>query len=171
MPEDRSQWVTRAMDLGAADAVVFAPDDVAFDPRAVLKCMFGCGSWGKGPTCPSRHGGLMPWEWEPILRRYSWGVLVHAHDKETAYRVARALEGEAFVAGHHLAFAMSDCAGCEECVGELGQPCADVRHARPALQGAGIDVFTTAHRFGLPLRTLKDREEQPQDWYSAVWVE
>jgi predicted metal-binding protein len=171
MTEDRERWVARALELGATDAVIFTPDEIAFDARALLKCMFGCGSWGKGPTCPSRPGSLRPWEWEPILRKYSWGVLVHAPDKKTSYQVARALEGEAFVDGKHLAFAMSDCAGCADCVGEKGQPCADVRHARPAMQGAGIDVFATAHGFGLPIRTLADREEQPQDWYSSVWME
>jgi len=33
-----------------------------------------------------------------------------------------------------------------------------------------FNVFKTVHRFDLPLKTLRDEDEQ-QNWYSAVFIE
>jgi predicted metal-binding protein len=167
---DLERYRALGLGLGAADVVGFTPDDIVFEPRTILKCMFGCSDWGLGPTCPSRAGSLMPWEYEPILRRYSWGVIVHSPDKKTAQDVSFAIERQAFVDGHYLAFSMSDCARCAECAGLQGKPCADPKKARPAFHSVGIDVFATARGFGLPIETLAS-EDQPQNWYAAVWVE
>ncbi len=167
---ESDSYVARALALGATDAVRFTIDDIAFDHRTILKCMFGCEDWGKGPTCPSRAGSLMPWEYEPLLRKYSWGVIVHSHDKKIAHEVSLALEREAFLDGYYLAFSLSDCAACGSCVGLEGRPCANPKKARPAFHSVGIDVFKTAHHFGLPLQPLADESDQ-QNWYSAVFVE
>jgi predicted metal-binding protein len=34
-------YVRLALELGAADAVRFDIDDIVFEPRTILKCMFG----------------------------------------------------------------------------------------------------------------------------------
>jgi hypothetical protein len=34
----------------------------------------------------------------------------------------------------------------------------------------GIDVFKTVHQFDLPLKTLRNEDEE-QNWYSAVFIE
>lgn len=164
------QYVARALELGATDAVRFTVDQLAFDHRTILKCMFGCADWGKGPTCPSRPGSLMPWEYEPLLRRYSWGVIIHSHEKKTAHEVSLAIEREAYLDGYYLAFSLSDCAACGECAGFAGSPCVNPKKARPAFHSVGIDVFKTARSFGLPIQTLSDEGEQ-QNWYAAVFVE
>jgi len=166
---DLERYRALGLELGAADVVGFTPDDIAFESRTILKCMFGCTDWGKGPTCPSRAGSLMPWEYEPILRRYQWGVIVHSPDKHIAQEVSYAIERQAFVDGYYLAFSMSDCARCAECVGLKGKPCADPKKARPAFHSVGIDVFATARHFGLPIETLAS-DDAPQNWYAAVWV-
>ena len=62
------KYIDLALSLGADDAVAVTPDDIVFDGRTLLKCMFGCGDWEKGCTCPSRVGALKPWELEPPLR-------------------------------------------------------------------------------------------------------
>jgi predicted metal-binding protein len=167
---DLDRYRALALELGAADAVPFTPDDIVFESRTILKCMFGCEDWGKGPTCPSRAGSLMPWEYEPILRRYTWGVIVHSPDKKIAQDVSYGLERRAFLDGYHLAFSMSDCASCAECVGLAGKPCANPKKARPAFHSVGIDVFATARHFGLPIDTLES-DDAPKNWYSAVWVD
>lgn len=171
---DRAQSLDRylalALELGAADAVPFTPEDIAFESRTILKCMFGCTDWGKGPTCPSRAGSLMPWEYEPVLRRYAWGVIIHAADKKIAQEASYAIEKQAFVDGYYLAFSMSDCACCSQCVGVKGNPCANPKKARPAFHSVGIDVFATARHFGLPIETLAS-DDAPQNWYAAVWIE
>lgn len=169
--QDSERYRALARNLGAADVVEFTPDDIVFEPRTILKCMFGCSDWGRGPTCPSRAGSLMPWEYEPVLRRYRWGLIVHSPDKKTAQDVSLALEERAFHDGYYLAFSMSDCAACGECAGEKGKPCADPKKARPAFHSVGIDVFATVRHFGLPIETLSSPDSQPQDWYAAVWVE
>ncbi|MCR4434734.1 MAG: DUF2284 domain-containing protein [Clostridiales bacterium] len=50
----KDYFVEKALSLGADHAVVFNISDIEFDPRTILKCMFGCSDWGKGHTCPSR---------------------------------------------------------------------------------------------------------------------
>ena len=163
------KYVRLAMSLGAAHAVVVAPDEIVFDGRTLLKCMFGCSDWGKGPTCPSREGYLKPWEFEPMLRKYKAVLIIHSPDKAIAQKAAFEVEREAFLDGDALAFSMSDCAICAECAGKSGCPCRDARRARPAFHSVGIDVFSTVKKLGLPIKTLKEKDEE-QNWYSAVWL-
>ena len=130
--------------------------------------MFGCASWGKGHTCPSRPGALKPWEYEQIFRKYSWGVIIHSHNKKISQDISFAIESEAFTDGYYMAFSLSDCAICAECCGPKGKPCADPRKARPAFHSVGIDVFKTVRKFGLPIETLKSESDE-QNWYWQVY--
>jgi len=166
-PED---FIAKAIDMGADDAVIFSLDQIVFDPRTLLKCMYGCEDWGKGHTCPSAPGSLKPWEYEKILRRYTWGCIIHSTSKKNSQDISFALEREAFLAGHYFAFSMSDCAICSECAGFKGKPCIAPERARPAFHSVGIDVFATVKQFDLPLTTLAT-ENETQNWYSAVFVE
>jgi predicted metal-binding protein len=131
--------------------------------------MFGCTDWGKGPTCPSREGFLKPWEFEPLLRKYRAVLIIHSHDKKTAQQAAIAVEREAFLDGDALVFSMSDCALCDECAGIGGEPCRNVRLARPSFHSVGIDVFSTVRKLKLPLDPLRGMDDE-QNWYSAVWL-
>jgi predicted metal-binding protein len=40
--KDRKHFSDMALKLGADHAVFFKIEDIVFDPRSVLKCMFGC---------------------------------------------------------------------------------------------------------------------------------
>jgi predicted metal-binding protein len=166
----KDYFVNKALEWGADDAVAFQIEDIAFDPRTILKCMFGCSDWGTGHTCPSRPGSLSVFEYEKILRRYSWGIIIHSTDKKISQDVSYGIEREAFLKGYYMAFSLSDCACCRECMGKLGKPCANQKKARPAFHSVGIDVFATVRKFGLPIDTLKDESETP-NWYSAVFIE
>lgn len=171
---DRERYLALAVEWGAAHAVAFTPDDVVFDERSLLKCMFGCPDWGVGPTCPSRPGALRPDEYERMLRKYSWGVIIHSPFKKTAQDVSYRLEKQAFVDGYHLAFSMSDCACCSAgCLGvSRGDGvCVNPKKARPAFHSVGIDVFRTVRAFGLPIETLPSDDHPDCNWYSAVWVD
>ena len=159
----------RALELGADDALIFRIDQIVFDSRTLLKCMYGCEDWGKGHTCPSAPGSLKPWEYERILKGYEWGCIVHSTSKKVSQDISFALEREAFLAGHYFAFSMSDCAICKECAGFKGKPCIAPGRARPAFHSVGIDVFATVKQFDLPLSTLKSEDDE-QNWYSAVFV-
>lgn len=166
---ERTYYVERALELGADHAVLFELKDIIFDSRTILKCMFGCADWGKGHTCPSRPGSLKPWEYQKVLQEYAWGVIIHSTKKKTSQDVSFAIEREAFLDGYYFAFSLSDCAICTECAGFKDKPCVQPKKARPAFHSVGIDVFRTVRRFGLPIETLKD-ENQEQNWYSAVFI-
>ena len=166
---DINQYRTLALSMGADHAAAVTPDEIVFDGRTLIKCMFGCADWGYGCTCPSREGFMKPWEWEKLLRQYKTVLIIHAHDKRAAQKASFAVEREAFLDGDALAFSMSDCALCESCAGHDSKPCRNSRMARPAFHSVGIDVFSTAHKLGLPIKTLRDEDEQ-QNWYAAVWL-
>ena len=163
------KYVSMALAEGASDAVFVTPDDIVFDGRTLLKCMFGCSDWGRGCTCPSREGALKPWEYETLLRKYSSVLIIHSHDKDVAQKASYAVEREAFFDGDVLAFSMSDCALCEDCTGNSGKLCRNPKQARPAFHSVGIDIFSTVGKLGLPIKPLREKGEV-QNWYAAVWL-
>jgi predicted metal-binding protein len=167
---ERERFCKLALSLGALNARIFTRDDIVFDPRTLIKCMFGCADWGKGLTCPSRAGSLGLKEWRETLNRYDWGVIVHGDDPKLNQNISYELERQAFFAGYYFAFSMSDCKLCGTCAGNDGERCRFPKIARPAFHSVGIDIFATARRFGLPIETL-EHEGDPQNWYAAVFIE
>lgn len=165
------KYIDLALSLGAVDAVPFAISDICFDPRTLLKCMYGCKDWGCGNTCPSRKSNVSLAEYKDMLSRYQWGVIIHAHNKADSHKASLAVEGRAFADGYYFAFSLSDCALCQKCAGFDGQPCRFPAKARPAFHSVGIDVFKTARQLGLPIQTLFDPDKEEQNWYSAVFIE
>ncbi len=166
-----SRYADMARQMGAADAVEFKLEDIRFDPRTLLKCMYGCADWGRNHTCPSRPGNPTMAEYRDMFSRYRGGVIIHAHDKRLSQQISYALEGTAFRDGHYFAFSLSDCSLCSECAAVCDAPCRFVRKARPAFHSVGIDVFATVRALGLPINTLTDPDNEQQNWYSAVFVE
>ncbi|MBN2208342.1 MAG: DUF2284 domain-containing protein [Candidatus Coatesbacteria bacterium] len=165
-------YATRALQMGALDAVIISIDRVIFDHRTILKCMYGCDSWNNSWVCPSAPKALMPWEAEPLLKRYSWALLIHTNNQQDSQQISIAIESQAYIEGYYFAFSLSDCTICEACAYQSGKPCVDPTRARPAMQGMGIDVFATARGLGLPIQTLKDPEgSEKQNWYSLVLFE
>ncbi len=167
---DHQKYIELALKLGADHAVKFTVAEIVFDPRTILKCMFGCSDWGKGPTCPSRPGSYKPWEYQRIFEKYQWGIIIHSSDKRISQKASFAIERQAFLDDYYLAFSLSDCALCEKCLGLQGRECANPKQARPAFHSVGIDVFKTVRQMGLPIETLRDHD-QPQNWYSAVFIQ
>lgn len=168
--DEKNYYISKALELGAKNAVAFDIEDIEFDERTILKCMFGCSDWGKGHTCPSRPGSLKPWEYERIFKRYSWGIIIHSNDKKKSQSISYKIESEAFINGKYFAFSLSDCALCEKCAGFSGKECLFPKMARPAFHSVGIDVFKTVKKFNLPLYTLKDNNDE-ENWFSAVFIE
>jgi predicted metal-binding protein len=169
MQNANEKYIALAMKEGAENVVAVTPNDIVFDGRTLLKCMFGCSDWGKGCTCPSRTGFLKPWEFEQLLRKYTSVLIIHSRDKRIAQKASYAVEQSAFLDGDVFAFAMSDCALCKECAGQTCLPCRNPKQARPAFHSVGIDVFATVRKLGLPIEPLQGVEEE-QNWYAAVWL-
>ena len=163
------KYTEMAFKLGADNVVAVTPEDIVFDGRTVLKCMFGCKDWGKGCTCPSRYGFLPLKKFRKLLKKYKTVLIIHSRDKKNAQKASFAVETEAYLDGDALVFSTSDCAICEDCAGRNDQPCRNVTMARPSFHSVGIDVFKTVNKLGLPLKALRSEDEE-QNWYAAVWL-
>jgi len=163
------KYIDLALSLGADNVVAVTPEDIVFDGRTILKCMYGCNDWGKGCTCPSRDGFLPLKRLKKLLKKYKTVLVIHSKDKKTAQKASFAVETEAYLGGDALVFSMSDCALCDVCAGRSDLPCRNVRMARPSFHSVGIDVFSTVIKLGLPLKALRSEDEE-QNWYAAVWL-
>lgn len=164
------KYIETALKMGAADAVPFTIEDICFDTRTLLKCMYGCSDWGRNHTCPSRPGNPSIPEMQEMFKRYKGGVIVHTHDKHLSQQISFQLESDAFQDGYYFAMSLADCGLCETCSAVKNEPCRFMKKARPAFHSVGIDVFKTVRQLGLPLDTLSG-PGQEQNWYSAVFME
>lgn len=164
-------YIAMAEEMGAADAVVFRAEDICWDSRTLLKCMYGCSDWGKNHTCPSRPHNPSMAELKEMFSRYRWGIIVHTHEKNLSQRISMKIESAAFHDGYYFAFSLSDCGLCGECAAVKCEDCRHVAEARPAFHSVGIDVFKTVRQMGLPIETLPGRDAPNQNWYSAVFIE
>lgn len=169
--EKAKKYIDKALEMGAADAVLFEADQICWDSRTLLKCMYGCSDWGKNHTCPSRPNNPSMAEMKEMFSRYSWGIIVHCKDKHLSQKISFKLESMAFHDGHYFAMSLSDCGLCKECAAVNCEDCRHVGMARPAFHSIGIDVFKTVRQFGLPIETLPNRDYADQNWYSAVFIE
>ncbi len=171
LTEKARPYIERALQLGAVDAVPFRIEDIVFDSRTLLKCLFSC-AYGPRYTCPTAPGSPTMARYREMLSRYHWGVLVHGHFKKETLDIAFELERRAFVDGYHLAWSLSGCPSCPQgCTLREGRPCRFPKRARPQFYSVGIDVFATVRGLGLPIRTLTDPERQEQNWYGPVFME
>ena len=164
------KYIKMAKEMGAKNAVAFAISDIAFDPRVVLKCIFGCSDFGQLHTCPYQRSPLSMKEYQDIFAHYKRGILIGCEDKPSSQTISYKIEQECFLDGYYLCFSLSDCGLCNNCAKGKESPCIFPDRARPAMQAVGIDVFKTAHNLSLPIEVLRHKD-QPQNWYSAVFVE
>jgi len=164
------KYLDMAREMGAKNAVEFKIKDIVFDPRVILKCVFGCKDYGRSHTCPNQRSPLTMKEYEEIFSRYSAGVIIGCNDKALSQKISYEIERACFLDGYHFAFSLSDCGLCRECSKINGEECRLPAKARPAFHSIGIDVFKTVEKFGLPLYVAQDRDAEV-NWYSAVFIE
>ena len=169
--EKARPYIEQALRLGAVDAVPFRIEDIHFDSRTLLKCLYSC-PYGPRYTCPTAPGSPSMEQYREMISRYSWGVLVHGHERGQALDIVFELERRAFVDGYHLAWSLSGCPGCAAgCALKEGKPCRFPKRARPQIYSVGIDVFKTVHGLGLPIKILTDPETEQQNWYGLTLME
>jgi len=165
-------YIITALEMGAEDAIRVTIDQIAFDSRTYLKCMYGCPGSNCKTLCASQPGRIKPWEYEDMLKRYEYGLLLHF--KPNKARIAQAttlaIESKAFVDGFYFAFSLCDCDLCDACLRFRGMECVHPAKVRPSMHSAGIDVFKTVRRLGLPIETLSSPEEE-KNAYSIVFFE
>jgi predicted metal-binding protein len=164
------KYIDTALQMGAKNAVKFNISDIEFDPRVALKCIFGCPDFGRNHTCPYQKSPLTMKEYEEILKRYEWGIIIGCSEKAVSQRISYEIERMAFLDGYYFAFSLSDCGLCKECSRVSGEDCRLPGQARPAFHAVGIDVFKTVRKFDLPLQVARTHDDEI-NWYSAVFFE
>jgi predicted metal-binding protein len=143
------------------------------DPREIvvaqwvrIKCMFGCGEYGRNATCPPNVPSVS--ECRQFFNDYMRAAVFHfektvdapedRHEWTSSVNADLvALERAVFVAGYHKAFLlfMDSCGLCKECAG-VREACKVPRSARPTPEAMAVDVFSTARRVGYPIEVLSD---------------
>ena len=148
------QYVQLAKELHMENAVVASPDQIHFDIRAMLKCLWGCTDFPKETLrCSNRNLSFQ--ERVEIVRKYNRILVVHSHDAEKLSRAVLELERIAFLDGHYFAFAVRACNLCAACRVKAGEPCLFPEKVRPCDQMFGIDVYKTVRGLGLPCEVLQ----------------
>ena len=165
-----TDYIKKALEMGAENAVRFSIENIFFDSRVVLKCIFGCVDYGKLHTCPYQRSPLSMDEYSGIFKNYKWGIIIGCKDKSTSQDISYEIERMCFLDGYYFAFSLSDCGLCGECAKGSSEDCRNPRKARPAFHSVGIDVFRTVRGFRLPIDVLKTEDDR-QHWYSAVFIE
>ena len=168
----------------------FADDSMDYkfiDPQKIIvaqwvrmKCLFGCGEYGKNACCPPNVPSIL--ECERFFREYSSAVIFHFKktvDKpEDRFKWTREvnlklskLEREVFISGFERAFMlfMDSCSFCEECTGKR-ENCKQPRISRPGPEAMGVDVYSTVRQFGFHIEVRSDFSQQ-MDRYAFFMVE
>ena len=169
---------TLALEGGATAVKLISPQDVVVAQWVRTKCQFGCRHFGKRFTCPPYSP--TPEETAKTLQSYHQALLVefanldreqlrHEPKKNMVANVLGSMERAAFLSGCERAFAYEagPCVLCPECPAEkLENPnlfckkeCRRPKEARPAMEAAGIDVYSTVRRAGFEVHVVTDRAE------------
>lgn len=158
----------KAMEMGAQRAEVFALDQIVFDQRTFLKCLFGCP--GGMPYCPSKQDVANSLVYADIMKNYSWGIILCTDDLKLGQKITLELESTAFLAGCHFAFGATECENCESCSFSEKGACINPKKVRPPLYALGIDVYSTAKNLGWELSVVQQKGD-PAKNITAVFVE
>ncbi len=165
---DPESYVRAALDLKMRQARLISFSDLVFDPRVLLKCLWGCeGTEGRSQKCSflgSRYEERLE-----MIRAYSRILILHARESRALSHAILAIERRAFLDGHVLAFGMRYCSLCRECAVDRGEPCVQPRNLRPCESIFGIDVFSTVEKLGWPCAPLKNKADV-QNRYGLVCI-
>lgn len=156
------------------------PKEIVVAQWVRMKCMFGCGEFGRNASCPPNVPSVL--ECRQFFEGYTRAAVFHfaktVDAPEDRHEWSRgvnaglvALERAVFLAGYQKAFllAMDSCGLCEECAG-VRQECKVPRSARPTPEGMAVDVFSTVRRIGYPIEVLTDYR-QAMNRYAFLLIE
>ncbi|MEN6561238.1 MAG: DUF2284 domain-containing protein [Acidobacteriota bacterium] len=151
---------------GFTDVRWIDPADIVLAEWVRMKCLYGCGEYGRNACCPPNAPPIE--ECERFIREYRRCAVFHFAKKverpEERHAWSRKLnlelvhlEQELFKSGFVKAFLLpfDSCGICLECPGTRAA-CKEPKLARPSPDALGIDVFTTVRRIGYPIEVLSD---------------
>ncbi|MCB2228368.1 MAG: DUF2284 domain-containing protein [Desulfarculaceae bacterium] len=154
------KYLDLARELGATVAKPLSPDQIYFDPRARLKCRWGCYDYfTRGIKCGDR--GVSQEEFQDMVGRYAHILLLGGPDAHRLSKAVLGVEAAAFRDGHYMAFGVRTCNWCKVCAVSEGKECVAPEKVRPCDQAMGIDVFRTAREAGLPIQVLLSEDQEP----------
>ena len=164
---------------GYTDYQWIDPKQIVVGQWVRMKCMFGCGEYGRGGTCPPTTPSVA--ECERFFREYTDAIILHFEGKMDKPEDRHAwsarinaklfkLERAVFLAGHHRAFQlfMDSCNICKECTGSR-ETCEQPRMARPSPESMAVDVYKTVRRFGFEINVRTDYD-QKMDRFAFLMV-
>ena len=169
---------TIAFQGGATALKIISPQDVVVAQWVRNKCLVGCRYFAKRFTCPPYSP--TPQETVEVLRSYKQALLVEFADryrdrlreepeKSMLHNTLYNMERTAFLSGYEkaLCYEAGPCVLCPECPASklenpnifLKKECIRPKEARPAMEAAGIDVFSTARRAGFEIHVVREKSE------------
>ena len=154
----RTRLIARIKTMGFGEVLPISTEHIQVSDWTDLRCQYGCDRYGH-PHCPPNSPS--PQKTREVLQDFSHALLLEGEPPGKMFqkKVLNA-EREAFLAGFHKAFAYwaGPCVLCDTCAASVPNgKCCNTRDARPAMEGAGIDVFETVRRAGLNLRILRNK--------------
>lgn len=159
------KYVNKARKSGVSKAKIINPENVVVGNWVRLKCMYGCGGYGKYLTCPPYSP--TPEFTKKMLDEYSIALLLQIEDISPQdepkiflhfKNLVADIEKEIFLDGYYKAFAMTTgpCRFCRSC--DTTKSCKYPHKARPSMEACGIDVYQTARNCGFKLEVVKSRD-------------
>ena len=170
--EDLEKYQKKALALGAADAKIITTNDIIFDERVRMKCLYPkCYFYGISGQCPPNS--LPIDEYRKAVVKYNYAIFftlevppkdfigtevmekeLYLPHEQKHYDVVSLIEADAFYDGYYLAlgFAAGPCKliFClnADCNVLQGKPCRAAGRARTSMEGAGMDVFMMSTKMG-----------------------
>jgi predicted metal-binding protein len=165
---------------GFADYKWIDPKKIVVAQWVRLKCMFGCGEFGRNACCPPNVPAVP--ECRRFFDEYTRAAVFHFEKTidapENRHEWTRgvnadlvSLERAVFLAGYRKAFLlfMDSCGRCKECAAGR-EECKDPRSARPTPEAMAVDVFSTVRLLGYSIGVLTDYC-QPMNRYAFLLIE
>jgi predicted metal-binding protein len=167
-------------DLGFDDFRWMGGGDVVVEEWVRMKCMFGCGAYGKSGCCPPNVPSVA--ECRVFFQSYSRIAVFHVTkrvakpedrfdwSRETNRKLLD-VEKATFLAGNHKAFLlfMDECRLCPVCPG-IRTECKNPKLARPSPESFAVDVFATVRKVGYPIDVLGDYKSE-MNRYAFLLIE
>ena len=177
--KDRHIIDTIFQEHGYEDYKWIDPQKIVVAQWVRMKCMFGCGGYGRSGACPPNTPTVM--ECERFFHEYAAAIILHfagsmdkpedrhAWSRKINTRLVK-LERDVFLAGFERAFLMfmDSCSFCKECSGNR-ITCEQPRMARPSPEAMAVDVYTTVRQFGFTINVRTDTDQQ-MDRYAFLMI-
>jgi len=162
-------YIKMARSMNMINAKLISIKEMVFDSRVLLKCHWGCENHDNTSYKCQKRDIRLPDRME-MIQSYNRVLLVHGHDGRDVSRAVVEIERQAFLDGHHLAFAVRSCNLCKECSVDRGKPCIQPLKVRPCEAIFGIDVYRTAALNDLPCAPLQNKDDL-QNRYGFVFLD